>query len=86
LKEEVLKQNALPFLLECTNKLTGSLLKLLVEILCSLSFSPEAALQLRNNPQFLEKVQTMSKETNDEAMKKASDGLVWKLVQGIDKK
>jgi hypothetical protein len=61
-------------------------LKLLVEILWALSFSPEAALQLRNSPQFLEKVQTMSKETNDEAMKKASDGLVWKLVQGIDKK
>ncbi len=86
MKEEVLKQDALPFLLDCTNKLVGNSLKLLVEALWSLSFSQEAAVQLRTNTQFIEKVQAIAKDTGDEAMKKATDGLVWKLVKGIEKK
>jgi hypothetical protein len=58
----------------------------LLETIWSLSFSQTAALELRANPAFLEKIQTISKNTNDEALKKASDGLVWKLVQGMENK
>jgi hypothetical protein len=58
----------------------------LLETLWSLSFSPTAALEIRANPAFLEKIQTISKNTNDEELKKASDGLVWKLVQGMKNK
>jgi hypothetical protein len=43
-------------------------------------------IQLRTNTQFIEKVQAIAKDTGDEAMKKATDGLVWKLVKGIEKK
>ncbi|CAF0720479.1 unnamed protein product [Adineta ricciae] len=81
IKEEILKQNELTFLLECTKKFQGDLLTLLLETLWALSFSQNGALQLRNHPEFLEKIQNISKNSNDEGTKKASDGLVWKLVQ-----
>jgi hypothetical protein len=84
LKEEILKQNILSFLLDCTNKLVHTELIVLLETLWTLSFSQNIAQVLRANPQLLEKVQTASKNTTDEGLKKAADGLVWKLVRGIE--
>ncbi|CAF1444150.1 unnamed protein product [Adineta steineri] len=81
IKEEILKQDTFSFLLECTKKFTGNVLTLLLETLWSLSFSQKGALELREHPEFLEEIQAISKNTKDEALKKASDGLVWKLVQ-----
>jgi len=86
MKEEVLKQNALPFLLDCTNKVSESALPLLLETLWSSSFSPDIAKTLRTNPELVEKIQTISKNADNESLKKAADGLVWKLVQGIEMK
>ena len=34
------------------------------------------------NPELLEKVQAISKDSKDEGLKKAADGLVWKLIRG----
>lgn len=84
MKEEILKQNILSFLLDCTNKLVHTELIVLLETLWTLSFSQNIAQVLRANPQLLEKVQTASKNTTDEGLKKAADGLVWKLVRGIE--
>ena len=83
LKEEVMKQNLLPFLLDCTNTLGDKRLKQVFETLWSLTFREEAASALRSNDEFLERIQRISQENNDEGLKKATDGLVWKLIQGL---
>lgn len=82
MKDEVIKQNALPFLLECTNKLTDRAQILILETLWSLAFREEDALALRSNDKFLDKIQTISSDSKNEPLKKAADGLIWKLIQG----
>ena len=82
MKDEVIKQNALPFLLECTNKLTDRSQTLILETLWSLTFREENASALRSNPQFLRTIQNISTSSRNEPLKKAADGLVWKLVRG----
>lgn len=84
LKEEVMKQNLLPFLIECTNIFDEKTRKKVFETLWSLTFREEAALALRSNKEFLEKIQRISEENKDEGLKKATDGLVWKLIRGND--
>ncbi|CAF2350000.1 unnamed protein product [Rotaria sp. Silwood2] len=81
MKDEIIKQNAIPFLLECTNKLHDKSGILLFEILWSLTFREEGALALRSNRDFLNKIQAISKDSDSEPLKKAVDGLVWKLVR-----
>ncbi|CAF2700223.1 unnamed protein product [Rotaria sp. Silwood2] len=81
MKDEVLKQNALPFLVDYANKFTDEKLKLVLEALWSLSFSRDAAVALRFHSELLDKIQKVSQTTGDEAMKKASEGLTWKLVE-----
>jgi hypothetical protein len=83
LKDEVMKQNLLPFFLECINKFTDKALSIILEILWSLTFREEGALALRSNKTFLDEIQTISKNNNNESLKKAADGLVWKLIRGI---
>lgn len=81
MKDEILKQNALPFLFECANKLTDKSHTLVLEVLWSLTFNEQGAQALRSNPAFLNKIQMISTNSNDEALKKAADGLVWKLIR-----
>jgi hypothetical protein len=83
LKDEIIKQNALPFLLECSNNLSGRALVLTFEILWCLTFIEEIARALRANSYFLEKIQTISEDKSNEPLRKAADGLVWKLIKGI---
>jgi hypothetical protein len=82
MKDEVIKQNALPFLLDCISKLTDKAQILILETLWSLTFREESALALRSNNQFLDKIQTISSDSKNEPLKKAADGLVWKLIRG----
>ena len=82
IKNEIIQQNGLLFLLDCANKLADKAQVLNLEILWSLTFREEGALALRSNENFLNKIQTMSKNSNNEALKKAADGLVWKLIRG----
>jgi hypothetical protein len=82
LKDEVMKQNVLPFLLECTDRLTDKPLIRVFEILWSLTFLEEAAMALRSKKAFLERIQQISQDHHNLAMKKATDGLVWKLIRG----
>lgn len=87
MKEELLKQNGLPHLLKLTYKLHGDLLALLLEIIWSLAFLPDAARDMRCNAKFLEEIQKMSKNNEgNEAIKKASAGILWKIVQGTARK
>ncbi|CAF3619897.1 unnamed protein product [Rotaria sordida] len=81
IKDEIVKQNVLPYLLECTNQLTKKALALIFEILWSLTFFDEIARILRADSNFLDKIQTISKNQKLEPLKKAVDGLVWKLIQ-----
>lgn len=83
MKEEILKQDLLPFLLGCVNKVAEQSLVRLFETLWSLSFSNNAALVLRQHQDFLDRIQEMSTKTNDERLEKATQGLVWKLIQGM---
>ncbi len=73
----------LPFLVECSNKLTERAHVLIFEILWSLTFHEEVALVLRLNDEFLGKIQTISQDSEDEPLKKAADGLFWKLIRGM---
>jgi hypothetical protein len=57
---------------------------LIFEILWSLTFRAESALALRFNTRFLDKIKKISKDSDNEPLKKAADGLVWKLIQGIE--
>ncbi len=82
MKEEILKQNIHSFLLETANKLPLIALTPLLETFWSLSFFSTAANALRSNPELLKKIQAISKDSKDEGLKKAADGLVWKLIQG----
>ena len=82
IKDEIIKQNAVPFLLECTKKLVKRALVLIIEILWSLTFIEEIAQALRADSDFLSRIQTISQDNLNEALKKAADGLVWKLIQG----
>ena len=85
LKEEILKQNVHSFLLQSKNKISKNFLPLFFETLWTLSFNSELATALRQDTELLSKVQTISQDTNDEALKKAADGLIWKLIQGKKK-
>ncbi|CAF3697610.1 unnamed protein product [Rotaria sp. Silwood1] len=82
MKEELLKQNGLPFLLDCAHDFIDVKLKLLLETLWSLSFSQDAAVALRSNTELIQRIENVSQTAHDEAMKKASEGLTWKLVKG----
>ena len=82
MKEEIVKQNFLPFLLDCTTKVSHESLILLLETIWSLTFSPEAALIIRKDKSFVELVKTISQGTNDDGLQKAADGLKWKLIEG----
>jgi hypothetical protein len=83
MKDEVIKQNALPFLIECTNKLTGRAHVLIFEILWSLTFHEAGSEALRSSQNFLDKIHSIPKNSNNEPLKKAADGLIWKLIRGI---
>jgi hypothetical protein len=48
-----------------------------------LTFHEEVALALRLNDEFLGKIQTISQDSEDEPLKKAADGLFWKLIRGM---
>jgi hypothetical protein len=63
--------------------LTKKALVSIFEILWSLTFFEDIARVLRDNAEFLEKIETISKDNHNEPLKKAAAGLVWKLIQGI---
>jgi hypothetical protein len=48
-----------------------------------LTFHEEVALVLRRNDKFLGKIETISQDSEDEPLKKAADGLFWKLIRGM---
>lgn len=83
IKDEVIKQNALPFLLECSKTLSQRALVLVYEVLWRLAFIEEIARVLRMDTEFLNRIREISVEHTDESLKKAVDGLIWKLIQGI---
>ncbi|CAF3403983.1 unnamed protein product [Rotaria socialis] len=81
-KDEILKQDNIPFILECTNKLMKRPLILTFEMLWSLAFSDDIGSVLRTNSNFLDKIQSIAKDNKDTSVKKVIDGLIWKLAQG----
>jgi hypothetical protein len=81
-KEEIVKQDFIPFILGCTTKVAPESLTPLLETIWSLAFLPDAAMIIRANQGFLEQVETISQGTNDDGLKKAADGLKWKLIDG----
>ncbi|CAF3324917.1 unnamed protein product [Rotaria socialis] len=81
IRDELVKQNDIPFLLKCADTLTGKSYALVLEILWSLSFRDECAAALRSNSKFLKHIETVSKTTDDEQIKKSIEGLTWVLVE-----
>lgn len=82
LKEEIFKQGIHSFLLQYTNRLAPEALTPLFDIFWSLSFNADLAGVLRENTEFINKVQSISKESHVEPLKKGADGLIWKLIRG----
>ena len=54
----------------------------MLETMWALTFHAQLGTVLRANAQFMAKIEKLSASTTDEAVKKAADGLVWKLVLG----
>ena len=86
MKEELLKQNELNFLLQCMKKLNQQSLTLMLEVIWSMSYLQDAALSLGQNSEFLEVLKTLSSNGSDDLVAKASKGLLWQLAQGIRRK
>ena len=82
MKQDLIKGNHLPFLLKLVEKLTGDRLQTLLKIIWSMSFHKESAERIQKDENFLKQVQKLAEDTQNEGIKKASDGLVWKLIQG----
>lgn len=82
MKEEIVKQGLIPFLLECTTKVGKESLTPLLELIWSLTFLPEAAVAIRKDASFLQQVENISQGTSDDALQKAVGGLRWKLLDG----
>ncbi|UJR21493.1 hypothetical protein I4U23_024577 [Adineta vaga] len=60
-KHEIIKQNALPFLIESSHKLTGLAKQFILESLWTLSFDQQLSQQLRDNSQFIHSLQSIPK-------------------------
>jgi hypothetical protein len=61
LKNELLKQNALPYLLECSQKISGLSKQFLLECLWTLSFDKQTVEQIRQYSEFILSLQNIPK-------------------------
>ena len=97
-KNEILKHNAIPLLIECSGKFNELSKQFFLECLWTLSFNKQAAEQMRKNVQFIHLLEyikessvsekenhSLSKLINDEIYK-VVDGLLWNLVKGLMKR
>ncbi len=89
LRDELLKKDSLPQLIECSEKLSGLAKQYLLECLWTLSFDKPTAEKLRENSQFILSLQNIPKpDSSNEPAKdgiyKMADGLLWNLVKGMN--
>ncbi|UJR21494.1 hypothetical protein I4U23_024578 [Adineta vaga] len=87
-KHEIIKQNALPFLIESSHKLTGLAKQFILETLWTLAFDQQLSQQLRDNSQFIHSLQSIPKSSDlseDDLIYKMANGLLWTLFKVKDK-
>ncbi|CAF0925458.1 unnamed protein product [Adineta steineri] len=80
IKTEILKQNALPLLVNSCQHFNDQSKRLVLESLGSISFDVEAARLLRDNKQFIKSMEDMQK-TTDDGIRKAAEKIVWNLQE-----
>ncbi|CAF1013654.1 unnamed protein product [Adineta ricciae] len=92
-KKELIQQSAVPFLVKSSQKLTGSAKQFVLDALWTLSFDEQIAQQLRDDSQFIESLQNITKlannsfenESNETAkvdgIYKTATGLLWTLIK-----
>jgi hypothetical protein len=85
IKSEILKQNALPLLINNYQYFHDKSQRLILESLGSMSFDTEAAKLLRTNTQFINSVENIQ-ETASDGIKKAAEEIIWNLIKGIKNK
>ncbi|CAF0722592.1 unnamed protein product [Adineta ricciae] len=89
-KQELIKQSAVPFLVKSSEKLTGSAKQFVLDAIWTLSFDEKIAQQLRDDSQFIESLQNITKPTNnsfengsnetaEDGIYKTAIGLLWTL-------
>lgn len=85
IKSEILKQNALPLLMNNIQHMNHTSQRLLLESLGSLTFDEEAARVLRENSQFLDSVKDIQ-NSMDNGIRKAAEKIIWNLINGKERK
>ena len=85
IKSEILKQNALSFLINSCQSFSDRSKRLLLESLGSMTFDQEAVRVLRPKTDFIQSLEHMQ-TTTDEGIKKAAEKIMWNLVKGIDQR
>ncbi|CAF3831953.1 unnamed protein product [Rotaria sp. Silwood1] len=83
-KDELIKQNALPLLIRCIieNEFDSTKVKpIVLEILLALSFNNDASSALRQNINFISRIRNLVNSTNSEKsnLQRAAEALLWKL-------
>ncbi|CAF1677873.1 unnamed protein product, partial [Didymodactylos carnosus] len=81
IKEEILHQNLLQLIIDCSLKLVGPAKQSSLETLWAMTFNEAGAEILKNNKLFLDNIKVFTTQRDDEGVRKAADGLIWKLVK-----
>ncbi len=81
IKSEILKQNALPLLINNIQHINNKSQRLILESLGSMTFDAEAAGLLRKNTQFLSSIKDIQDTMND-GIRKAAEKIIWNLIKG----
>ena len=81
IKSEILKQNALPLLVNNCQQFNDRSKRLVLESIGSITFDDEAARVLRENEQFIKSIEDMQK-SRDDGIRKAAEKILWNLIKG----
>ena len=85
IKSEILKQNALSFLINSCQYFSQRSKRLLLESLGSMTFDQEVVRVLRQKTDFIQSMEHMQVATDD-GIKKAAEKIIWNLSKGIDRR
>ncbi|CAF2757791.1 unnamed protein product [Rotaria sp. Silwood2] len=81
-KSEILKQNAIPLLADCTTQLEGKALVLAYDVIWKLSFNEEIRDILNSYPNLVDRIRKIAHDDKNEPLKRVASGIFWKLEKG----
>ncbi|CAF0974289.1 unnamed protein product [Didymodactylos carnosus] len=81
IKDEVVSQDVIPFLIRCATETKYDVIKVqqrALEILWALTFNEQAATILKNDQIFMKHIKTLQL-SDEKGVQKAAEGIIWKL-------